>query len=133
MKYSKTPILFAIATATLLLYGCFLGPENEPCTGRLILENPIPDTTVAVGDTLFIDLANPPLFVSTEGSVSYAVSGFYGFANINSNLIDNPNDENKNTLLIINGLQVGDAGIELNAFSGCLENQTTTEISIKER
>ena len=129
MKHLNLSFLFALAIAGLLLYSC---TRSGPCEGVLRLENPIPDTTVAVGDTLFINLANPPMFVSSEGFVGYGLDQTYGYTNINSNIIDNPDDENKNTLLIIIGLQVGDAGIQLNAFSGCLENQTTITINVTE-
>ena len=132
MKYSKTPILFAIATATLLLYGCFLGPEREPCTGRLTLENPIPDTTVAVGDTLFIDLANPPVFVSSEGRVAYDFMEVTGSTNIDLNRMENPNDDGNFTLLIVIGLAQGEAIAEVTGKDGCLENSTTFNVSVTE-
>lgn len=132
MKHLNLPILLAIATAALLLYGCILGPEREPCTGRLILENPIPDTTVAVGDTLFIDLANPPVFVSTEGTVTYSPNQRSGFLNINVNRIANPDDNDELTLLRIIGKEMGEAILQLEANSGCLENQTTITINVTE-
>jgi hypothetical protein len=132
MKNLNLPILLAIATAALLLYGCLLGPEREPCTGRLILENPIPDTTVAIGDTLFIDLATPPVFVSSEGRVSYSLNRIQGNTNIRVNLIDNPNDGNKNTLFLIAGINQGESIIELGANSGCLENSVTFNITTTE-
>lgn len=115
----------------LLLFGC-LGPERGPCTGSLTLEDPIPDTTVAVGDTLFIDLANPPLFVSSEGRVSYSVNSIQGVTNIRANLIDNPNDGNKNTLFLIAGINQGESILELVANSDCLENNTTLNLTITE-
>ena len=133
MKYSKTPILFAIATATLLLYGCFLGPEREQCTGRLILENAIPDTTVAVGDTLFIDLANPPVFVSSEGEVTYLFQALTNGTNIDLNRMENANDDGKFTLLIVIGLARGETRAEVTGKDGCLENSTTFDITITEQ
>lgn len=132
MKHPKIPFLLAITTAGLLLYGCFLGPEREPCTGRLILENPIPDTTVAVGDTLFIDLAYPPAFVSSEGRVSYFPSLNSGFFNVDVNRISNPNDGGKVTLLRIIGREIGEGILQLEAKSGCLENQTMITINVTE-
>jgi len=131
MKNLNLPILLAIATAALLLYGCLLGPEREPCTGRLILENPIPDTTVAVGDTLFIDLANPPTFVSTEGRVTYATSVLQGSGNVDTNIKSNSNDNGNFTLLLVSGESEGEGLIEIRAFSECLENQTTINITVK--
>jgi hypothetical protein len=101
-----------------------------PCEGTLVLTNPISDVTVAVGDTVYIDLANPPVFDSSKGRISYDINGILGITNIRLNLIDNPLDDNKNTLLLINGINKGVASIELNAFSGCLENKTTIHITI---
>lgn len=132
LKYPKIPFLLAIATATLLLYGCFLGPEREPCTGRLILENPISDTTVAVGDTLFIDLSNPPVFVSSEGRVSYDSQVLTGLSHVDLNFISNPNDDGYFSLFLIIGESVGKPTAELKAFSDCLENSTTFNITITE-
>jgi hypothetical protein len=106
----------------MILYGCFLGPEREPCTGRLVLENPIPDTTVAVGDTLFIDLANPPVFVSTEGEITYSYSVITSGLYINPAIVANPDDNNNFTNLMIIGLKKGKATTELKAVDGCLEN-----------
>ena len=130
MKHPKIPFLLAITTAGLLLYGCFLGPEREPCTGRLIVENPIPDTTVAVGDTLFIDLAYPPAFVSSEGNITYIPSIKQGSNYVNINKMENPNDNQRLSILLIIGESFGDAILELGANSGCLENSTTFNVTV---
>ena len=65
MKRTLLITTLLIATA-VLLSNC---TADGPCEGSLTLENPIPDVTVAVGDTVFIDLADPPVFVSSEGRV----------------------------------------------------------------
>ena len=135
MKHLNLPFLVAIATGALLLYGCILGPEikDEPCTGRLILENPIPDTTVAVGDTLFIDLAEPPVFVSSEGRrISYLPSVRQRQMRVHVNLIPNTNNDERLTKLTIKGGSVGKVMAELMASSGCLENSTTFNITVIE-
>ena len=134
MKYPNLPFLVAIATGALLLYGCILGPEikDEPCTGRLVLENPIPDTTVAVGDTLFIDLAEPPVFVSSEERISYLPSVKQRQKRVHVNLIPNSNNNERLTILTITGESVGKVMAELMASSGCLENSTTFNITVIE-
>ena len=132
MKQFNLPILLAIATASLLLYGCILGPERGSCEGSLTLENPIPDTTVAVGDTLLIDLTNPPVFVSSKGRVSYSYSILTGIQNVDLSVIADPNDA-EGRLLIIVGETTGEAMVEILASSGCLENSQKLDINIIDR
>jgi len=114
-------LLLAIATTGLLLIGC-LGPEIGPCTGSLTIENPLPDNSVSVEDTLFVDLANPPVFVSSEGEITYSYSVITGGRYINPAIVANPGDNNKFTNLMIIGLTKGKATTELKAVDGCLEN-----------
>jgi len=128
MKHFNLPILFALAIAGLLLYSC---TRSGPCEGSLRLENPIPDTTVAVGDTLFIDLANPPVFVSSEGQISYIPSVMQGQMNVDVIQMENPNDNQRLSILLIIGESVGEAILELEANSACLENQTTFNVTVK--
>jgi len=128
MKYLNILTLFALAIAGLLLYSC---TRSGPCEGLLRLENPIPDTTVAVGDTLFIDLVNPPVFVSSEGNITFIPSIKRGSNHININKMENPNDNQRLSILLIIGESVGDAVLELQAASGCLENQTTINITVQ--
>ncbi|MAO64411.1 MAG: hypothetical protein CL666_05380 [Balneola sp.] len=126
----RTPLILLLLLATaVLLSNC---TQSGPCEGSLILENPIPDTTVAVGDTLFIDLTNPPVFVSSEGRISYHFNGIQGATNIRLNLVDNPNDDDKNTLFLIYGLNQGESILELKASSSCLENSQLLKITITE-
>lgn len=116
----------------LLLNNC---TQEGVCEGSLTLENPIPDTTVAVGDTLFIDLANPPVFVSSEGMITYdylIVGGTHSGGTLNADLsiIENANDEGNFTLLLVIGEAEGEAVAELRPKDGCLENSTTFNILI---
>jgi hypothetical protein len=92
-------ILFLLLATAVLLSNC---TQSGPCEGSLTLENPLPDTTVAVGDTLFIDLTDPPVFVSSEGEVTYDYSIESGVTNSNMNLIGN-----KGSILTITGRAVG--------------------------
>lgn len=126
MKHLNLSFLFALAIAGLLLYSC---TRSGPCEGALRLENPIPDTTVAVGDTLFIDLADPPVFVSSEGRVSYSYSILTGIQNVDLSVIADPNDA-EGRLLIIVGETIGEAMIEILASSGCLENSQKLNLNI---
>lgn len=135
MKHLNPPSLLAITTATLLLSGCILGPElkEEPCTELITVENPIPDTTVAVGDTLLIDLVKPPVFISSGGrSISYQTSVRQREKRVHVNLIPNSNDNERLTKLTIRGESVGKVMGELMASSGCRENSTTFNIAITE-
>jgi len=124
--------LIVPAITVFVMSGCnlFSTTQEGPCEGSLTLENPIPDTTVAVGDTVAIDLTNPPVFKSTKNDISYSFSGLQGITRIRLNLVDNPNDNNKNSLLLIRGISKGDVRIELIALSECLENTTTINITV---
>jgi hypothetical protein len=130
LKYFKILFLFAITTTVLFLYGCQQGSVNEPCNERITLENAIPATTVAVGDTLFIDLTNPPMFVSSEGNVTYTSSIKQGSNLVNINILENTDDNQRLSILSIIGKSVGESVLELQADSGCIEDQTTIDITI---
>jgi hypothetical protein len=117
------PYLVLVIT---LLASC----SEKPCEGTLVLTNPIPDVTVAVGDTVYIDLANPPVFVSSEGRVSYDYQVYIGTLNANLNMTKNASDNNNFTLLLVIGRSVGVAVAELLPNDGCLENKTTFNINI---
>ncbi len=127
MKKTLLLPLFLISIA-LWLANC---TQSGPCTGSLTLENPIPDITVAVGDTVLIDLTNPPVFVSTEGRVSYSLDQLSGYIAISTSITYSLYGENP--LLRIEGLDSGDAIIELRASSECLENHTTIKITSREQ
>jgi hypothetical protein len=44
--------------------------------------------------------------------------------------MENPNDNQRLSILLIIGESVGEAILELEANSGCLENQTTINITV---
>lgn len=126
----RTPlILFLLLATAVLLSTC---TQSGPCEGSLTLENPIPDTTVAVGDTLFIDLTDPPVFVSLEGRVSYSFGVLSGLSNVDLNRMANPNDDGNYTLFLVIGEAEGEAIAELRAKNGCLENSLTFNITVTE-
>lgn len=105
--------------------------QAGPCDGYLKLVNPLPDTTVVVQDTLFIDLANPPVFESSNGLVStYDFIELNGSRNISLNRMTNSNDGGRLTILVVAGLSIGNATVQLKAYSKCLENSTTFTVSV---
>ena len=131
----KTFVNGLLATAIVLLVaGCniFGTGQSGRCEGSLTLEHPIPDTTVAVGDTLFIDLANPPVFVSSKSEISYAFEVLTGLSHVDLNRMENPNDGGNFSLLLIIGEAKGEARAELQANSSCLENSLTFNIIVTE-
>lgn len=129
-NYNHT-IIGAVFTLLIvaLLSSCTM---EKLCEGSMVLTNTIADVTVAVGDTLFIDLANPPVFVSSKGEVTYSPWIRQGFTNINVNRIPNSEDGGDLSILVIIGRSVGEAVIELEVFSGCLENSLSFNINIIE-
>lgn len=118
-----------LCTAILLLTNC---TQSGPCEGSLTLGNPLPDTTVAVGDTLFIDLASPPLFETSGEKITYDYEITLGTVNADLSIIENPNDENNYTLLLVMGITEGEAIAQLIAKDGCLENSLTFNITVTE-
>lgn len=135
MKHLNLPLLLAIAAAALLLYGCILGPElkEEPCTDSLRVENPIPDTTVEVGDTLLIDLVNPPVFVSSEDRrMSYQTSVRQRQKRVHLNLISNSDENERFSNLTITGESAGKVMAEIMASSSCDGNSTTFNVTVTE-
>lgn len=133
IKHPTLPILLAIASAALFLSGCFLGPElqEEPCTDLLTIENPIPDATVAAGDTLLIDLVNPPVFVSSEGRrISYQTSVRQRQERVHLNLISNSIENEIFAHLTIKGESVGKVMAEIVASTSCDGNSTTFNITV---
>lgn len=124
-----TAAWLAATVCALILSTC---TAEGPCTGSMRLVNPIPDVTVAVGDTVHIDLANPPVFVSTGGRISYLPTLQSGYLNVEVNRVVNPGDDGKLSILRIIGIVVGEAKVELHATSGCLENRIVMNISVTE-
>ena len=117
-------IVSSLAVLTLFTISC-----DPICEGYLRVYHPIPDTTVVVGDTLLIDITNPPLFDSSEEKISYGLNGVSGLAFLKANLISNPLDNGRNTLLLVTGRSEGQSVIEINASSNCLENSTNFTIT----
>ena len=123
----RTPLIPVFILVVFLAASC---TSSGPCNGSLTLENPIPDTTVAVGDTLFVDLTDPPVFASSKGRISYSFGVLSGVSNVDLNRMANPNDEGDFTIFLVIGETEGEATAELRATSGCLENSTTFNITI---
>jgi hypothetical protein len=119
-----------ITISVFLFLAC---TQAGPCEGSLVLENPIPDTTVAVGDTLFIDLTDPPVFVSSEGEVTYFYSIVSGVSYVNPSIITEHNNGSKSDYLQIIGRVLGDSIVELQASSDCLENSQLLTINVIEK
>ncbi len=60
------PVFLFIA---VIYTSCYPPPSPEPCDGRVNLVNPIPDTTMVVGQTIERDLmAEPIVFQQTAGN-----------------------------------------------------------------
>jgi hypothetical protein len=124
-KYLHIPTAIFFIT---LLASCAM---EGPCEGTLVLTNSISDVTVAVGDTVYLDLANPPVFISSKGEVTYTFRELVTGGKTGLNRASNPNDDGKQTLLVISGRLAGTVVIELSATSGCLENYTLFNVTVQ--
>lgn len=103
--------------------------QEGRCEGTLVVENPIEDITMSVGETLFIDLTNPPVFVNSEGPISYDTSIISNIEIVDVDRVKNPNDNGFLTMIKIIALEEGVAIIKLSASYGCLENQFNFEVT----
>ena len=98
------------------------------CEGNLIIENPIEDITMTVGDILILDLTNPPVFVCSEGGIVYDKSNLSGIGIIDVVEVQNPNDNERLSMLKITAFKEGEAIIVLSAYCDCLENQINFKV-----
>lgn len=105
--------------------------SEDLCEGTLVLTNPISNVTLAVGDTVYIDLSNPPVFVSSKGIVSYDYTILAGVENVDLNIIARNNLGNYTSRLEIASRNTGGAIVNLHARSGCLENYTLLNITVQ--
>src|SRR5690554_6355272 len=99
-----------LIAAAVLLSNC---TADGPCEGSLTLENPTPDTTVAVGDTIYIDLSGPPVFESTEYRITYSYNILSGNTYVDLAVLTGYKDDIKLDSLQIIGSKTGDSIVEL--------------------
>jgi hypothetical protein len=105
---------------------------DDRCEGSLTVVNTIPDITVAVGDTVYVDLTNPRIFERPpNNAISYAVSQLSGFLLVQVLQMQNANDNERATLIRIIGKSSGDAKMLVEAGAGCLVNETTFNITVQ--
>ncbi len=107
---------------------------DDRCEGSLIVVNTIPDITMAVGDTVYIDLTTPRVFESPpNNAISYAVSPLSGFGIVQVLQMqnENENDNERATIIRIIGKSSGNAKVLVEAGTGCLVNETTFNITVQ--
>ena len=125
-KIIREIFIVAASVILLLVYNC---TADGPCEGYLRVVNPIPDTTVVVGDTLFIDLADPFVFESSKGNTSFLPAVTYGFRYLGVNAIY----KGEETILLVIGKEKGNGEITVFASDDCLENKAIFKVSILEK
>ncbi len=105
---------------------------DDRCEGSLTVVNTIPDITMVVGDTEYVDLTNPRIFERPpNNAISYAVSQLSGFGIVQGLQMQNVNDNGRATLIRIIGKSFGDAKLLIEAGAGCLVNETTFNITVQ--
>jgi len=136
MKTVKS-ILF-IAAALLVSFGLFseCQTERSGCEGNIVVQNPIPDTTLyAGGDSLMIDLVgNPPVFIQTAHKhISFTATS----TDLDGQLVVFPTIKlNQNTgevsLLKVVPYNVGKAIVTVRAEDGCIDywESNTFEVTV---
>lgn len=118
-------VVFIIA----LLASCTMeGPSS--CEGFLTVIKSIPDITMAVGDTIYVDLTNPRIFKIQDNDIVYS---FTPVTSINAyiGIRVNPYDSNQLSLIEIIGRNSRESIYQINAASGCLENYTLLNITVQ--
>ena len=125
MKTVKS-ILF-IAAALLVSFGLFseCQTERSGCEGKIVVQNPIPDTTLyAHGDSLMIDLVgNPPVFVQTANKQMVFDAGstdLEGQLVVFPTMQSNPKT-NQGSILKVVPYNVGKAIVYVTAKDGCID------------
>ena len=86
-----------------------------------------------MGDTLFIDLTDPPVFECSNENIGYSFGVNTGLSSVDMNRLLNPNDNGNYTLIIAVGLEKGTSILSINSFSDCLENSTTFTVNVIEQ
>lgn len=128
----KHVALTAIVVA-LISTACIF-PETNPCTGFINIVGTIPDTTVVIGDTLYIDLTDPPLFQDSQGrpvSFNLPTKLGTGTLHVKVHLVPNPDDEDKRSLLEIVGLSTGENLYQIQGVSAsCSEKNIELKITV---
>lgn len=122
-----------VLLVSLMLSGCYPSSREGRCEGEIRVKRTIPDTTLAVGDTIYIDLTDPRIFVKPPDNViSYSRIIIYGSDVVGVGRRDNPNDttENPYSLFKIYGQKKGEALIQIDASHGCLENNTRFKVTV---
>lgn len=119
-------IVSSLAVLTLSTTSC-----DPICEGYLRVINPISDITMEVGDTLYIDLTNPPVFESSEATITYSYTYLSQLKNSYLD-IKSKNINGKSSLALeIIGFKIGNSLIRFNAQSAdCLENSTNFTITV---
>ena len=116
---------------TVLIAGCYGLNREDECEGYLRVVNPLPDTTMAVGDTLKLNINKLNVFeVSGDRDLGYTVQSIYGSDVVLFYGIKNPSDDNRVTLFILVAQKEGEALKDLVATSGCLENKDRFKVTV---
>lgn len=100
------------------------------CGGSIVVENPIPDTTLYVGREPFTrDISDPPVvFRHTEREISVinvtAVDNDIALAG------DHVNDNGRAYIIYVKALKAGKTEIRVAAKDGCPDYQVTTTFDV---
>jgi len=110
--------------------------ERSGCEGNIVVQNPIPDTTLyAHGDSLMIDLVgNPPVFVQTANK---GMSFTAQFTDLEGQLVVfptiklNPNTGEVSILKVV-PYNAGKAIVTVRAEDGCIDywESNTFEVTV---
>ena len=105
---------------------------DDRCEGSLTVVNTIPDITMAVGDTVYVDLTNPRIFERPpDDAIAYRITRLYGVEFVKFNILTNPNNNNRLSIIEIIGRSAGEAMQKVEAGAGCLQNETTFKITVQ--
>lgn len=129
-------IYFAsILLAPLLLFFSSCGNERVGCTGQIIVENPIPDTTLYLGGESFIrDVSQSPVVFKHTENTPFNIQILSTDVGDNGFIVETERRRSDATdrlhVIVIKPNSEGEAYVEITASDGCEGNTESTGFNV---
>jgi len=129
MTSIKSILAYLVLSSLIFLVGC--ETWRSECGGEILVENPIPDTTLHVGgESFFRDLFEPPVvFRQTEGKIiTFVATSTDGGIIVSAN--GRRNSEGRITILEVIPRSEGETDVIIMAEDGCGEKETSFNVTV---
>lgn len=118
-----------ISTSLIFFTSC--GNERVGCEGEIVVENPIPDTTLYVGGEDFMrDLGKPPVVFRQTENQDITIQDVKGDIDIVSIRLEESSSSGDLDVIKIHPKRVGQTEIEIIAIDNCPDGGTTTTFKV---